>query len=104
MKTHMKPIVITMKRIPGPAWVYALTLWPFIFMEPRAAADPCVMAHEMVHWRAQRQWLVIPWLLAYLLLLVVYAGKPASQHPMEKIPYAVQRKCEEASRERREVT
>jgi hypothetical protein len=44
----------------------ALTVWPWIFIRPGALDRPGLMVHEMVHYREQREWWVLPWLAAYL--------------------------------------
>lgn len=44
----------------------AITVWPFIFVRPEAVDRPGLMVHEMVHYREQRKWWVLPWLLAYV--------------------------------------
>lgn len=44
----------------------AITLAPFIFISPSKANDEALVAHEMVHYKEQLRWLVIPWWIAYL--------------------------------------
>lgn len=43
----------------------AVTVWPFIFIRPENAKDDGLITHELVHYREQKEWLVLPWLLAY---------------------------------------
>ena len=45
----------------------AITVWPFILVRPGARERPGLMVHEVVHYREQKRWGVLPWLLAYLL-------------------------------------
>jgi hypothetical protein len=44
----------------------AITIAPFIFIAPSKADDKALVAHEMVHYKEQLKWLVIPWWIAYL--------------------------------------
>lgn len=43
----------------------AVTVWPFIFIRPASRGDAALLTHETVHYKEQRAWLVIPWLLCY---------------------------------------
>ena len=43
----------------------ALTIYPCIFMRPESALNTPLIAHEMVHYREQKDAWVIPWLLRY---------------------------------------
>lgn len=43
----------------------AFTFYPFIFVRPSRANDKALIAHEMVHYREQKKYLVIPWLWRY---------------------------------------
>jgi len=43
----------------------AFTFYPFIFIRPSRAKDVALVAHEMVHYREQKKYLVIPWLWRY---------------------------------------
>ena len=46
----------------------ALCLWPFIFVkEPKLANDPILMNHERIHLRQQKEMLVLPFYLMYIL-------------------------------------
>jgi hypothetical protein len=38
-----------------------------IFISPEFAEDKPLIEHELVHYREQRNWLVLPWFLAYWL-------------------------------------
>lgn len=67
----------------------AITLWPFVFFKGKAKQDRALRAHEMYHWKQARNWGVLPWYLAYLVLLVIY-GTGGRDHPMEKPAYKVQ--------------
>lgn len=60
-------IIYTNKFIP--ARFNAITIYPFILMRPDPAppANAGLIAHEMVHYREQRNSLIIGWLLCYLL-------------------------------------
>jgi len=44
----------------------AITLWPFIFF---ASSTPSVITirHELIHFRQQRRWLIIPFYIIYLM-------------------------------------
>jgi hypothetical protein len=44
----------------------AITMWPFIFITPELAEDKPLIEHELVHYREQRKWLVLPWWVVYL--------------------------------------
>lgn len=46
------------------AW--GLTVAPFIFVVPEHANDQPLIEHELVHYREQLRWLVVPWWIAYL--------------------------------------
>ena len=74
-----------------PGRIYAITLWPFIFYR-KGYYTECVRLHEWYHYMQARQWLVIPWYIAYILLAMVYAGRV---HPMEREAYKIQRGCED---------
>jgi len=52
------------------------------------------MAHELYHYRQQRRYFLIPWLIAYLLIGIFYIGKPANKHPMERRAYQIQWECQ----------
>ena len=83
-------IEITVQHIPWPfpKRVHAVTLWPFIFYEEHIKNDLAIQAHERYHWQDQKNWLVVPWFIAYICLLPFYGG--ARQHPMEKPAYAIE--------------
>lgn len=91
----MKPIEKQIARLPWPLpkWAIAVTIWPFIFYEPEAWADPCVRVHERYHWRDQMHWLVLPWLALYLVLGLVYMRRPANEHPLERGAYRLESEC-----------
>ena len=71
--------------------VHAITLWPFIFYRKGFQDDIALRCHEFFHWRQAAHCGVIPWYLAYLLLLPFYLRQSADQHPLEAQAYAVQR-------------
>jgi hypothetical protein len=89
-------IEIRVRRIPRPfpANVYGITIWPFVFYEPRAWDDECVQKHEHRHWIDQIKWLVIPWLIVYLALSLKHGG--GRNHPFEKHAYRLQDECIES--------
>ncbi|MNU19734.1 hypothetical protein D3C71_79670 [compost metagenome] len=43
----------------------AFTFYPFIFVRPARAKDTALIAHELVHYREQKKYLVLPWLWRY---------------------------------------
>ena len=59
--------MIIKTRLPAVFGAAALTVWPFVFVRPESAADAALIAHEQVHFKEQRRWLVLPWWAAYLL-------------------------------------
>jgi hypothetical protein len=79
---------------PFPSSTHALTICPFVFYESGMWDDECLQKHERHHWIAQIQTLVIPWLVAYIVLLLIYGG--ARKHPMEKNAYKVEDDCVES--------
>ena len=87
----MKPIEMHVPWLPG--HILAVTLWPFILYR---AWSPCTRVHEHYHWHQARRWGVIPWYIVYLTIGLFYVGKPASDHPMEREAYRLQRGCEDA--------
>ena len=87
-----------------PRWWFgqaAMTIWPFVFFAwpPRPGRHKewvkAIRAHERHHWEQQRRWYVLPWLVAYLVLLPFYAWR-IRQHPMEREGYRIQRAILEA--------
>jgi len=67
-----KPIERVCPRMIPPRRV-AITLWPFIFYRStEALEDIPLKAHEHFHWKQALRWGVVPWYLAYLLLLPFY--------------------------------
>ena len=94
----MKPIKITVPWVFGQ---YAMTVWPFVFVIPAWKDDKCLWVHEMYHWREQWRWLVIPWLVVYLVQLVILGlilRRPADKLPMEREAYRLSRECEAQDR------
>ncbi len=87
-----QPTFVTVSWLPFRA--RAMTLYPFIFVRRDLQHDYCLYLHELYHWRQQRKWWLIPWLLAYLILLPTVIGKPMSAHPLERGAYKAQRGCE----------
>lgn len=45
----------------------SITIWPFIFIRPEVAEGSALIEHELVHYREQRNCLLLPWLALYLL-------------------------------------
>jgi len=69
----------------------AITLWPFIFYKnQKSLKDIPLRAHEYFHWRQALHWGVLPWYLAYLLLLPFYCKQSPDSHPMERKAYELQ--------------
>ena len=89
----MKPINLVVPWLPG--WVDAVTLWPFVVYRRGYEASIPLRRHEYYHWRQAARWCVVPWYLAYLVLLPFYLKKPKS-HPMEIGAYLAMW-CEEES-------
>lgn len=56
-------IVTSLPRVIG---FDAISIWPFIFITPGFSKDRALLDHELVHYREQRAWLVLPWFLLYL--------------------------------------
>jgi len=87
-----KPIERVCPRMIPPRRV-AITLWPFIFYRStEALEDIPLKAHEHFHWKQALRWGVVPWYLAYLLLLPFYFRQRPDDHPMERQAYDVQRR------------
>ena len=84
----MRPINLIVPWLPG--WIDAITLWPFIVYRRGCEASIPLQRHEYCHWRQAVQWGVVPWYLAYVILLPFYWKRPR-EHPMEVGAYAVQR-------------
>lgn len=88
----MKPIEVIVPWLFGQ---YAMTIWPFvIYKRPIPMGAPihwtgAIKAHERYHWRRQMAWLVVPWFVAYLLLLPFYMRR-IKQHPLEREGYRIQ--------------
>ena len=94
------PIEIISKWVPFKA--HAITLFPFIIYKKGYENSPCLRVHERFHWYQARKWGVLPWYLAYLLLLLVYIGRPSREHPLEKPAYEKQWKCQEEYNSKRQ--
>jgi hypothetical protein len=77
---------------PFPKSVHAVTVWPFIFYEPRVWDDPCVQIHERYHWKDQIRWPLVPWFVAYLVMRPFNDGRKG--HPLEHEAYRLQDECE----------
>jgi hypothetical protein len=43
----------------------ALTVYPFIFVDPTQITNKPLIAHELVHYYEHRSCLVLPWLIRY---------------------------------------
>jgi len=76
-----------------PSWIAAVTLYPYIFIKKEYKDDKCIRAHEEYHFNQIQKFGIIPWYLLYLVLLLVYIGKPTNRHPLEKKAYEIQYKC-----------
>ena len=87
-----KPIELVCPWIIPPKSV-AITLWPFIFYRSKEALEDLpLQAHEHFHWKQALKWGVVPWYLAYLLLLPFYFRQRPDNHPMERQAYDLQRR------------
>jgi hypothetical protein len=84
----MIEIVVNHIPWPYPKWVKATTIWPIIVYEREAWSNPAIRAHERYHWKDQMRWLVLPWFIAYLVLLPFYGG--GRRHPLERKAYRIQ--------------
>ena len=93
----MRPIEITLPRLHAPN-IRAITLWPFILYRRGDQQDPALRSHEFFHWRQALRWGVLPWYLAYVLLLPFYYRKDPQDHPMEHPAYQRQFEVEAALR------
>ena len=89
---HLRPIEIERDGFPIPKGSAAITLCPFIFYRPGENTNS-LHEHEMYHWRQQRRYWILPWMLLYGLLFVLYrTGKRG--HPMERRAYEIQDRLE----------
>ena len=88
----MKPINLTVPWLPE--WIDAVTLWPFIVYRRGCEDSISLRRHEYYHWRQAVQWGVVPWYLAYVILLPFYWKRPR-EHPMEVGAYAAMWQGEE---------
>ena len=86
----MNPIEIPVPWFPGKK-ADAITLWPFIFYRQGHQNNTALRCHEYFHWRQAAHCGVIPWYLAYLVLLPFYL-RQSTEHPLEAQAYAVQGK------------
>lgn len=78
-------------RTPLPSRIAAITIWPFIFVR-EGTITAGVLAHEKVHYQEQKHCLVIPWLLAYIILMPFYMfSTDPWQHPMERFAVKIQK-------------
>lgn len=59
--------MIVKSKLPKLFNAWGLTVAPFIFIAPEQADNKPLIAHEMVHYREQLKWLVLPWWIAYLI-------------------------------------
>ena len=87
-RRDLNPIEITVPRLHREN-VHAITLWPFILYRKGYQDDIALRCHEFFHWRQAAHCGVIPWYLAYLLLLPFYL-RHADRHPLEAQAYAEQ--------------
>lgn len=57
------------KTVNFPRWFRfdAITLWPFVFVRKGRENDTALIAHEKAHLIDQRNWLVLPWFVMYLI-------------------------------------
>lgn len=87
------------KRIPRPfpAWVWAVTVWPLILLEPQAWDRPDILAHERYHAIDQLRWVWLPWFVAYFLLMPFFPE--TTKHPLERRAYEIQRQVRAAMEE-----
>lgn len=91
----MRPIEVVLPIIRR-LHIKAVVLWPFIvYGSQEIRRDECTQAHELFHWRQALRMGVIPFYLLYLVLGIFYIGRPASEHPLEREGYRIQRACEE---------
>ena len=80
----MRPIEFTVPWLPE--GVGAITLWPFILYKNRAMKE-LYHEHEMYHWNQALKFGVIPWYIAYVVLLPFYGG--GRSHPLEREAYRI---------------
>ena len=72
-----------------PFGIRAITLFPAIVYR-KGHRTPAIELHELYHWRQIRRWGVLPWYIIYLVLALVYMGRPANEHPLEREAYRIQ--------------
>lgn len=60
--------MIVKSRLPALFNAWGLTVAPFIFVVPEQADNKPLIAHELVHYKEQLKWLIVPWWIAYLLV------------------------------------
>jgi hypothetical protein len=77
-----------------PGGIRAITLWPVILYRADVYGNRCIQLHEHYHWRQALRWGVVPWYVAYLVLAVLWIGRPIDRHPLEREAYKLQRECE----------
>ena len=92
----MKPVEVSVPRLWGN--VGAITLWPFIFYRKDQRGRPELRAHEEHHWQTALKYGVLPWYIAYLILLPLYGG--GSRHPLERAAYAEEDRVRRGVREK----
>ena len=77
-------------RVPKRLWklpkIAAITLWPFVFCHYDYWEHKGIIAHENYHWLEAKSAFVIPWYIAYVVLLPFTGG--GRKHPLEKNAYA----------------
>ena len=72
--------------VPG-RFSVAITLWPFVLCRDDYFYNKPLVAHENFHWKEARRCFVLPWYLAYVLLLPFGQGR---NHPLEKMAYHIE--------------
>ena len=97
-----KPIELELSWLPipkryGGSSVRAITLWPLILYRT-GSKTTCVQQHEHYHWYQIKQWGVIPWYMAYVLLYLNMRTRDryiykAWEHPLETAAYELEQRC-----------
>jgi len=60
-------MIIVKKRPPAFTKADAMTIAPFVIIDPRFINDKTLLAHEEIHYKEQIRVLTLPWWILYLL-------------------------------------
>jgi hypothetical protein len=62
-----------------------MMIWPFILYKDVPSEG--LRTHEWYHWRHALRWFVVPWYIAYAVLLVIHRTS-GPDHPFEEPAYS----------------